>query len=97
LSDDGAPLRALTLSFTVRKRLNMFKTSVRVIKVDYARRQIRNETIHGRVRKTFPFLQVLGTKPVFDKPTQLRISFLKFGCQVCSQRLRCMYLFRCKL
>lgn len=70
------------VAFSVKKRLNMLKTSMRVIKVDLGARQLKNETVHGRVRKTFNFLQIAGTSLHPDNDKKLSVTFIKRGCTV---------------
>lgn len=70
------------VTFTVRKRLNLLKTSTRVIKVDLGNRLLKNETVHGRIRKTFPFLQIAGISLNQDNNKKLAIGFIKKGCTV---------------
>jgi hypothetical protein len=70
------------VAFSVKKRLNMLKTSTRVIKVDWGARQLKNETVHGRVRKTFNFLQITGTTLHPDNDKKLSVAFVKKSCTV---------------
>ena len=63
-------------SFIVIKKINWFRYSRRRIVIDTSRKQVRNETVHRRIRKQFPFEQILNVKLVKDSDTKLLICFI---------------------
>mmetsp|Transcript_40901 Transcript_40901/g.63849 ORF Transcript_40901/g.63849 Transcript_40901/m.63849 type:complete len:813 (+) Transcript_40901:368-2806(+) len=67
-----------TVGFLVMKRLNMFKTSKRNLVIDISKKQLRNETIHGRIRKSFPFDQILAVVLDHDNTSKLALTFSMF-------------------
>ena len=60
----------------MKKKLNWFKTSNRHIVIDYDKCLLKNETVHGRVRKQFPFDQISVVEESAEAPTVAIIKFI---------------------
>lgn len=65
-----------TTTFQVTKKINLVRYSRRRIVIDAGRKQLRNETVHRRIRKQFPFDQILNVKFVEGSDTKLLVHFV---------------------